>query len=70
MLGLPAGAAVVLEAGEVTAEVGALPDVARSAQSLLQIGVNLPDKVGFSEHSTRAGLFLHQHHLTQLSNLL
>ena len=68
MLGLPAGAAVVLEAGEVAAEVGALPDVAGSAKSLLQIGVNLLDKrLDLVNIPHQSRLFLH--HLAQLSNL-
>jgi len=37
----PAGAAVVLEAGQVPAKVGALPDLARGAEGVAQVRVNL-----------------------------
>ena len=41
VLDFPTGAAKVLEARQIAAEIGPLPDLARGTQSVLQIGVDL-----------------------------
>lgn len=53
MVGLPAAAAEVVEAGDVAAEVGALPQAARGAQGVFEVRIHLNLKTTYGFENTR-----------------